>query len=87
METVIAKTAPPRFREATFEDYAQVSALESEYGLQTKSLEEWRHLWIHNPVYRQLPEWPIGWVCENEDDQIVGCIANIPLRYEFGDRR
>lgn len=86
MERVIAKTAPPRFREATFEDYAQVSALESQYGLQTKSYEEWSHLWIHNPVYRQLPEWPIGWVCENEDRQIVGCIANIPLRYEFGHR-
>jgi hypothetical protein len=86
MEKVISKTAPPRFREATFEDHAQVSALESRYGLQTKSFEEWRHLWLHNPVYRQVPEWPIGWVCENDDDQIVGCIANIPLGYEFGQK-
>jgi hypothetical protein len=86
METVISKSAPPRFREATFEDHAQVSALESRYGLQTKNDEEWRHLWLHNPVYQQLPEWPIGWVCENEHDEIVGCIANIPLGYEFGSR-
>jgi hypothetical protein len=86
MEKVISKTAPPRFREATFEDHEQVSALEARYGLQTKGYEEWRHLWIHNPVYCELPEWPIGWVCENEDNEIVGCIANIPLRYEFGQR-
>ncbi len=86
MEKVISKIAPPRFREATFEDHAQVSALESRYGLQTKRYEEWRHLWVHNPMYRELPDWPIGWVCEDEGDQIVGCIANIPLRYEFGHR-
>ncbi|MGA8492970.1 MAG: hypothetical protein WB711_21285 [Terriglobales bacterium] len=86
MESVISKIAPPRFREATFEDYEQVSALESRYGLQAKSYEEWTHLWLHNPVYLGLPEWPIGWVCENEDNEIVGCIANIPLGYEFGKR-
>jgi amino acid adenylation domain-containing protein len=81
-----SKIAPIRLREATFEDYRQISALESHYGLQPKTYEEWTHLWLHNPTYHQLSDWPIGWVCENEDDEIVGCIGNIPLAYEFGDR-
>jgi hypothetical protein len=78
-----AKPARARVREAGFQDYAQIAALESRYGLQPKSYEEWAHLWIENPVYRQLPQWPIGWVCENERAEVVGCIANIPLAYEF----
>src|ERR1700674_601661 len=78
-----AKPIRARVREAGFRDYAQIAALESRYGLQPKSYEEWSHLWIENPVYRQLPKWPIGWVCENERAEVVGCIANIPLAYEF----
>ena len=81
-----SKVAPLRFREATFEDYPQMSALESRYGLQPKTYEEWTHLWLHNPTYRQFSDWPIGWVCETDDDEIVGCIGNIPMAYEFGNR-
>jgi len=77
------KTAPPRVREATFEDYPQISVLESRYGLHPKSCEEWKHLWTHNPVCRGLSGWPIGWVCETDDDEVVGFIGNIPLAYEF----
>ncbi len=80
------KAAPLRFREATFADYGEIAALESRYGLQPKSYDEWTHLWLGNPVYDQLSEWPIGWVCEDEHDEVVGCIGNIPLAYEFGDR-
>jgi aspartate racemase len=81
-----AKATQISFREATFEDYPQISALESRYGLQPKSYEEWTHLWLHNPTYLERSDWPIGWVCENQENEIVGCIGNIPLAYEFGDR-
>jgi amino acid adenylation domain-containing protein len=77
---------PPRLREATFDDYPQISALESRYGLQPKSYEEWTDLWSHNPAYQRASRWPIGWVCENTDNEIVGSIGNIPLIYEFDNQ-
>jgi hypothetical protein len=73
----------PRIREATFDDYPAIAKLESRYGLIPKSYEEWKHLWINNPVYYEFRHWPIGWVCENEDREIVGSISNIPLAYEL----
>ena len=80
------KAAPPRVREAVFEDYPKIAELESRYGLHPKSYEEWKHLWVHNPAYYDFRHWPIGWVCENEQDEIVGSIANIPLAVEFANR-
>jgi amino acid adenylation domain-containing protein len=80
------KAKRPRLREATFEDYPQISALESRYGLQPKSYEEWTDLWNHNPAYQRASRWPIGWVCENAENEIVGSVGNIPLTYEFGNQ-
>jgi len=81
------KTAPPRFREAVFEDYPQIADLESRYGLHPKSYEEWKHLWLHNPAYYDFRRWPVGWVCENERNEVVGSLGNIPLAFEFENRR
>jgi amino acid adenylation domain-containing protein len=81
-----SKSTAPRFREATFEDYPQIASLESRYGLNPRSYEEWTHSWTENPVYRTRPDWPIGWVCENGDNEIVGCVSNIPLPYEFDNQ-
>src|SRR5579864_5039183 len=81
---------PPsvKIREASFEDYPQIVALESKYGLETKCNEEWKHLWCNNPAYRQYQKsLPIGWVLEGEDRTIVGSLGNIPLFYEFEGRR
>ena len=80
-----SKSISPRFREATFEDYPQIAVLESRYGLNPRSYDEWAHSWIHNPVY-QAGSLPIGWVCENGNNEIVGCVSNIPLPYEFDNR-
>lgn len=77
--------ASPRIREARFDDYPQIAALQSRYGFGSDSYEEWAHLWINNPLYRQLTGWPIGWVLEHNG--ILGYIGNIPLPYEFGGRR
>jgi amino acid adenylation domain-containing protein len=81
-----AKPAAPRFREARLEDYPKVSVLESRYGLNPKSYEEWADLWLANPLYRKIADWPIGWVCENRDGEIVGSVANIPLAYQMEGR-
>jgi hypothetical protein len=81
-------SAPLRIREATFDDYESVTSLASRYGLGTKRYEEWTHLWINNPVYKQMREhWPIGWVLEGQNNQILGSVGNIPLSYEFQGRR
>src|ERR1700751_5184755 len=68
-------------RIASFEDYDQISSLESKYGLDAKSYEEWTHLWSNNPVSgREKPVWPIGWILEDKQ-RVVGYVGNIPLMY------
>lgn len=75
-------------REVSFDDYAQIVALESKYGLDTKGYEEWKHLWSKNPAYIQFQEsLPIGWVLERADKNIVGYLGNVPLFYELEGRR
>ena len=70
----------PKLRETALEDYDQIAALESRYGLAAKSYEEWTHLHLSNPLQTERqPRWPIGWVIEDEDKQIVGSVGNIPL--------
>jgi hypothetical protein len=69
-------------REASFDDYPEISSLSLRYGLPPKGQAEWEHLWTANPVYKLVPDWPIGWVLE-VDDKIGGYIGNIPLTYEY----
>jgi hypothetical protein len=78
----------PKVREASFEDYDQIAALQVEYGRPTTSYERWKHLWVNNPAYIQLRNaLPIGWVLESADKKIVGYLGNIPLCYELGGQR
>ena len=77
-----------RIREARFDDYPQIAALESRFDLAVKPYDEWAHLWQGNPLYQELKtQWPIGWVLEEEDGKIVGSMGNIPLLYELNGRR
>jgi hypothetical protein len=79
---------PVKVREASFDDHREICSLESRYDLGTKSYEEWSHLWLANPVYKDLDgAWPIGWVLETEDKRVVGYIGNIPRWYEFQGQR
>lgn len=89
LEKSTAKLKEPALtvREATLDDYPQITDLESRHGLQTRGYEEWANLWTGNPVCEQLGNWPIGWVCERADHKLVGCITNVPLAYEMGGRR
>jgi hypothetical protein len=74
-------------REARFQDYKAIAALEASQGLVSKPVEEWHHLWTGNPCYEEIgPRWPIGWVLEDRD-QIVGCLLNVPLWYSFRKRK
>jgi len=78
----------PKNREATLADHHQIAALESRFGLAAKSCEEWTHLHLSNPLHLgRNGGWPIGWVIEDEDQQIVGSMGNIPRSYEFEGRK
>jgi hypothetical protein len=73
-------------REARFQDYDAIAALEVSQGLISKPSEEWRRLWTGNPCYEKIgPRWPIGWVLE-DGDRLVGALTNIPLSYWFRGR-
>ena len=95
MSANILGQAPPtsagkslRLREASFQDYPHVVALESKFHLDTKSYEAWIHLWTNNPAYREAkPGFPIGWVLENQDGAVSGYLGNIPLHYELDGKR
>jgi hypothetical protein len=76
-------SSTPTIREANFDDYPGISALQLRYGLGPKDYSEWKHLWVANPVYQVARSWPIGWILENENKEVVGHIGNIPLSYEF----
>jgi hypothetical protein len=71
-------------RLATFDDYAQIAAVESRHGLTMKSRDEWLALWLNNPAYLKLGDWPIGWVIEDGDNRIVGSLGNVPTFVYFG---
>ena len=72
----------PEIREASFEDYEQITSLVLRNGLGTRARDRWEHLWSNNPVYKKLTNWPIGWVVE-DNSQIVGYLGNIPLSYHL----
>lgn len=78
----------PRLREATLDDHSQIAALESRYGLSAKNYEEWTHIHLDHPLQpADQRVWPIGWVIENENKEIVGSVGNVPLAYEFEGRK
>ena len=76
-----------RIREASFEDYDEVSALQLRNGLTTRSCADWLALWNGNPAYEQSGlHWPIGWVLESSSGQVGGFVGNLPLAYHFNGR-
>jgi hypothetical protein len=78
----------PKVRSASLSDYEQVAALQIRNGLTARSYEDWITLWQDNPVYEQWGgDWPIGWVLEGENRDIVGWVGNIPSAYQLGKRR
>lgn len=80
------RTRNPRtaLRAARFEDYEQIVRLESTLHPVTLPFDEWRAIWVENPLWPRLRDsWPIGWVLESASGEIVGCMGNIPLEYHF----
>lgn len=85
--TQAAASLRPEIRPASFGDFDGIAAVEETAGLPPKSRRQWLHLWMDNPAFQELPEWPIGWVLEDPRGRIVGSIGNIPLFVHFAGRR
>ncbi len=75
----------PVLREASFDDYHRIAALECSVGLKPRPPERWMRLWCENPAYHAIPGWPIGWVLEDHGE-IVGSIGNVPSIYHWRGR-
>jgi hypothetical protein len=87
METSSPTKSPPRLRHARFEDYAQIARLESSNGLESQPESDWRGIWLDNPLWPRLSSnWPIGWVLEDADANVVGSVMNVPSLYTFQGR-
>lgn len=77
----------PRLRRARIEDYAQIEQLESAHGLLTMAADDWRGLWLDNPLFKRLGDnWPIGWALEDGAGRLVGSLLNIPTQYTYRGR-
>ncbi len=79
----------PRLRDVRLEDYAQLASLTSPYRFATSvwTEEQWRYVWLNNPVYMGLGrDFPIGWVLE-ADKRIVGHVGHVPLFFQFDRQR
>jgi hypothetical protein len=80
----VVSSSPPRLREARFADYPQIYRLESTFFDDSLPPADRRSLFVDNPLWPRLRDsWPIGWVLENADGQIVGSVNNIPSSYRF----
>lgn len=76
----------PAIREARFDDYDGIAALQARNGLDSRPYDEWLNLWAANPAYAARPPAPIGWVLEGSDGTIGGYLGNLPLDYQLGGR-
>lgn len=80
----MASSSPPRLRQAHFADYPQIHRLESTFFDDSLPPADRRTLFVDNPLWPRLRDtWPIGWVLENAEGQIVGSVNNIPSPYRF----
>lgn len=77
-------TSPPTLRVATFADYEEIHRLESLFFHNSLPPAERRSLFEDNPLWPRLERtWPVGWVLEDDNGQIVGVVSNIPSAYVF----
>lgn len=79
-----AAILPPRLRPARLDDYEKIHQLALAHSLDFPPLEDWRSLWLDNPLLGRLgKDWPIGWVLETTAGEIVGNFGTVLSLYTF----
>jgi len=78
---------PPNMRFATLDDHEQITRLEASYGMQTRSDDDWRAMWLKNPLWPRVgKDWSIGWIFEDMAGRVVGSLVSVPSLYHFRGR-
>lgn len=78
---------PPALRPTSFADYPKIKNLEARFLPVGLSEAEWLGLFLDNPSWSQVGDtWPLGWLLENPDGDVVGSIYNIPSLYHWHGR-
>ncbi len=81
------KIASPELRLASLDDYDRIAQLEGRSGLASMPRDDWRNLWLNNPLWPRLgKKWPVGWLLEDASGRLVGSLVNIPTLYTFRGR-
>ena len=88
VETTRRTSGSVAVRQASFDDYNQIAALQTRNGLTSSPYQSWAALWLENPAYHGWKaDWPIGWVIQAGAGDLVGFIGNIPIAYQFRRRQ
>jgi hypothetical protein len=73
---------PPELRCARLDDYQQIQRLGLLHSLDVPAYDDWSALWLDNPLRgRSREDFPIGWVLELPDGEIVGTMGTVRSRY------
>ena len=78
---------PPALRPTSFTDYPKIKDLEARFLPESLTEAEWRGLFLDNPSWSRVGDtWPLGWLLEDPDGDVVGSIYNIPSLYHWHGR-
>ncbi len=81
---LVAARPAPTLRSARLEDYSEIRRLGLAHSLDVPQYEDWSTLWIDNPLRSKSGnDFPIGWVLELPDGEIVGTMGTVRSRYKF----
>ena len=82
--TSAALTMSPQLRLARFEDYPRIQRLEAAHLAPPLPAEQWARLWQDSPLWPRLGrDWPIGWVLEDAQGEVVASLTCLPSLYRF----
>lgn len=74
----------PKLRPAQLEDYEEIVRLGLEHSLDVPPYEDWSALWLDNPLRKASGrEFPIGWVLDLSDGELVGTMGTVRAPYTF----
>jgi len=79
----MATLVPPRLRETRLDDYEKIRELGLEFSLDLPAQDDWRRLWLDNPLRAKSGDFPIGWVLETPDGEMVGTMGTVRVPYKF----
>ncbi len=79
-----AALVAPRLRLACLDDYEKIRQLALAHASDLPAREDWRRLWLDNPLRTRFAnDFPIGWVLESRNGEMVGTMGTVWALYKF----